>query len=154
MHALDSAWAAYLQLQNAVARRPSVDDYSYGLETALNRLIELQSNVANLPFDAKAEAARAIASGRRASNRRRHLAAEAALQIQDDLRLSINAVAEDSLDSRQRLRRIFSQTEQTERAILYATGMGYDGAAIAAHLKIKPATFRKQLARLRDRIAA
>jgi hypothetical protein len=28
------------------------------------------------------------------------------------------------LDSRQRLRRIFSQTEQTERAILYATGMG------------------------------
>ncbi|MGH9765571.1 MAG: hypothetical protein ACREDR_28480 [Blastocatellia bacterium] len=154
MQTLDPAWAAYLGLQNIIARRPIVDDYSYGLETGLNRFIELQSNLTNLPFDATAEASRAVASGRRTSNRRRHLDAKAKHQFGDDLRVSIDASAEDTLDARQRLRRIFFQTGKTERVILYATAIGHDGAVIAAFLKLKPATFRKRLDRLRKRLAA
>ncbi len=154
MHALDPAWAAYLRLQNIIARRPIIDDYSYGFEMGLNHLIELQSNVTNLRFDANAEVSCAIASGRRASNRRRHLAAKIENQIKDNLRLSIDAPAEEALDAGQRLSRIFSQTGKTETAILYATAIGHDSSAIAAHLKMKPATLRKRLDRLRDRLVA
>jgi len=154
MHARDPVWAAYLRVQKIIARRPSIDDYSYGLEMGLNHLIELQSNVTNLPFDANAEASRAIASGRRTSNRRRHLDAKIELQIKDNLRLSIDATAEEAFDARQRLSRIFSQSGKTETVILYTTAIGHDSAAIAAHLKMKPATLRKRLDRLRDRVAA
>lgn len=154
MHALDPVWAAYLGVQNIIARRLSIDDYSNGLEMGLNHLIELQSSVTNLPFDANAEASRAIASGRRGSNRHRHLGARIELEAKDDLRLSIDATAEDELDARQRLGRIFSRTGKTETVILYATGIGHDSAAIAAHLKLKPATLRKRLDRLRENLAA
>ena len=110
MQALDQAWVAYLRLQNSIVRRPSVDDYTNGLETALNRLIELQSDAKNSSFDACAEALTATATGRRTSNRHRHFGSEMELQAKDDFRTSIDGIAEDAIDARQKLHRIFSQS--------------------------------------------
>jgi hypothetical protein len=153
MDTLDPAWAAYLRLQNAISRHPKIDDYSYGLEAGLDRLIELQSDEAKSPFDIETETSRAVATGRRAANRRRHLNAQANHQTEDELRLSIDTPAETALDARQQLRRVF-QVGKIECLILYAAGVGHDSATIASHLKVKPAALRQRLARLRERIAA
>lgn len=154
MNALSPAWAAYLRLQKIADRHSIIDDYSYGLEAGLNRLLDLKSDPANSPPDVDDEVRRAVASGRRAWRRHPQLALEIEDDGRDDAQLSVPATAEDALDARQRLRGIFLQTGRADRFILIATGFGHESAAIAAHLNIKPAALRKRLDRLRDRLAA
>jgi hypothetical protein len=154
MDALSPAWAAYLRLQTISARHSVVDDYSYGLEAGLNRLLDLQSDPANSPLDVDDEVRRAVSSGRRAWRRHPQLALETEDDSSDDAQPSVPATAEDALDARQRLRRIFSLKDKSDRFILVATGFGHEGAALAARLNIKPAALRKRLDRLRDRLAA
>jgi DNA-binding NarL/FixJ family response regulator len=138
---LPDHWRAYARLQEKLARRPQIDDYTWGLEAGLNRLLTEE-----LP--APEEVDRAVRSESRKERyqeqlRRVHLAVEESAGKPDD-----------AVDARRRLRVVRKLVTPVEWSLLRAVGEGYEYKEIAAVKKTAAGTLRAHVFRLRRTLLA
>jgi hypothetical protein len=138
---LPEHWRAYARLQEKLDRRQQVDDYAWGLEDGLNRLLEEESrNIGEID--------RAVRSG---SRRERY---------QQRLRRIYLAVEEpvgnpvDTVDARRRLRLVKKAVTPEDWSLLNARGEGYDYEEIATSKKMSAGTLRARVHRLRRTLVA
>jgi hypothetical protein len=137
---LPDQWSAYARLQEKLADRSEVDDYSWGLEAGLNRLL-----TADLPGVQGLERAAQSESRKEryhARLRRIHLNVESSAEG-----------PENALDDRRRLHLVKNLLAPDEWWFLLSIGEGYDYNEIAAALKTTSGALRVRLLRLRSALA-
>jgi len=137
---LPDQWGAYGRLQEKLARRQQVDDYTWGLEAGLNRVLTKE-----LPVE---EVDRAVRSGSRRERyqeqlRRVHLALEESA-----------GNPHDAVDARLRFRIVRKLVTLEEWSLLSAIGEGYEYKEIAAVKRTAAGTLRARVLRLRRSVLA
>ena len=148
MTIIDYAWLRYADLQQRSREAEEVDDYSWGMEAALNYLLRV-TETGTIPFsqpDIDAAVNRAIASGARL-RRSRSLALRKWLVPPDSL--STDSAAEASIE----LDRIGREVKEADGEILLDAGFGYTDREIAGRHTSTPGAIRVRLSRLRVKLA-
>jgi len=134
-------WCVYARLQSQLTTRSQIDDYAWGLEAGLNRLLSEKSSTED-------DVERAIHSE---SRRQRYRTALRRLYSSS----SNHACSpENAADARQRLRLIKGRVTAEEWTILRAVGTGLKHNEIAAEQRKAPGAIRVQLLRLRRSLRA
>ena len=141
MSEIPDSWSAYARLQEKLADRNHVDDYTWGLEAGLNRLLTDD-------FPVVRDVERAIQSESRKERyryqlRRIHLNAEASAEG-----------PENALDARRRLRFMETRVTVEDWALLRAVGDGHHFKQIAIVKKLAPGALRARIFRLRRTLLA
>jgi hypothetical protein len=141
MSEIPDPWSAYARLQEKLANRNQVDDYTWGLEAGLTRL--LTEN-----FPAVRDVERAVESESRKERYRAQLR-----------RIYLNVEAfsegpENALDARRRLRLIETRVAAEDWALLRAVGDGNHFKEIAIVKKLAPGALRARVFRLRRTLLA
>jgi hypothetical protein len=145
----DHAWLRYADLQQRSGKVQQFNDYTWGIESALNYLLSviqsgtIPSNLADLD----ASLNRAIASGARL-HRSRSLALKTWVLPPDSV--STGAAAE----ARMALVRIGCAVKEADQTILIDAGLGYTDREIANRHASTPGAIRVRLSRLRRKLAA
>lgn len=148
MTIIDYAWLRYADLQQRSRKAEELNDYSWGIEAALNYLLRVLET-GTVPFnqsDLDAALSRAIASGARL-RRSRSLAQRTWLVPPDSL--STNSAAEASIE----LDRIGRDVKEADGEILLDAGFGYTDREIASRHASTPGAIRVRLSRLRVKLA-
>src|SRR4051812_29566488 len=108
-HRFRPAWGAYEHIQGFLSRSQTVDDKSFGLEAALNHLLE--------PRGADGDAARAVAS---AARRERHRTRARRMRLSYQPQPSVL----DRIDALLALRRIRDSVSKEDWTLLLGVGIG------------------------------
>lgn len=145
MNDLDPSWCLYARLQIQSRRRSRTDATGWGIEAALDHLLDLRAN--DNSSDHEREAIRAVERGKA---RERHQTRLRAYYC--DPRL-VNDPTQ-MLDDRARFREALAGVDRTARVILLATGFGHSSATISSCLSVEPAAVRKRINRLRAKLAS
>jgi hypothetical protein len=148
MTIIDYAWLRYADLQARSRKAEELNDYSWGIEAALNYLLCV-IETGTIPFnqsDLDAALSRAIASGARL--RRSHSLARRTWLAPPDT-LSTNSAAEASIE----LDRIGRDVKEADEEILLDAGFGYTDREIASRHASTPGAIRARLSRLRVKLA-
>ena len=142
---LDASWDAYARLQKQSFGRKRMDAHSWGIEAGLDHLLSLIES--DTPCNPDEEAERAVDRGR-ARERHRWRLQTRLLSVPEEID------PQPMLDDRARLREALSivGSGDRDRDLLIATGLGHDSADIANDMKIKPASLRKRVERMRIRL--
>lgn len=136
------SWDAYARLQAELARRPRVDDYSWGLEGGLDRLLLSASDQPN-----EEEVDRAV----RSENRRtRHRARLRRVYLVRDLGVFDPTGA---LTARHDLQAVEAQVEDDDWTLLREIGEGRAYGEIAADWGVSEGQLRVRVLRLRRELA-
>jgi hypothetical protein len=144
MTTIDYAWLRYADLQQRSTKAEELNDYSWGIEAALNyllRIIETRTTPSS-QLDLDAAISRAIASGARL-RRSRSLALRKWLVPPESL--STNSAAEASIG----LDKIWRGVKDADGEILLDAGYGYTDREIASRHTSTPGAIRVRLSRLR-----
>jgi DNA-binding NarL/FixJ family response regulator len=138
---LPEKWQVYLRLQERLASRPEVDDYSWGLEASLNRVLaeELLS------------AEDSDRSVRSESRKQRH---QAQLRRKYAATQELSSHPDHVLEARLSLRLLKSLITPEEFSLLRAVGEGYDYGEIASANKVAAGTLRARVLRVRRKHVA
>jgi hypothetical protein len=147
MTIIDYAWLRYGALQQRSTRADELNDYSWGIEAALNYLlhvIETGTTPSN-QLDLDAAIGRAIASGARL-RRSRSLALRTWLVQPESL--STNSAAEAVVE----LDKIGHDLKDADADILLDAGLGYTDREIACRHTSTPGAVRVRLSRLRHNL--
>jgi DNA-directed RNA polymerase specialized sigma24 family protein len=145
----DYAWLRYAELQQRTRKAQNFNDYAWGIESALNFLLNAveTGTLPTNPADLDAALNRAIASGARLYRSR-----SAALKkwvLPSDL-ISTHTAAEANIE----LARIEGSVKETDGKILLDAGLGYTDREIADRHSSTPGAIRARLSRLRGKLAA
>ena len=148
MSSLDPAWLRYADLQERSRKTPHLNDYTWGIEAALNYLLKAIENgtVPSDPAVLDAALDRVIAS--RARLRRSH-SLSCRKWMQPNESASIDASAEANVE----LARIERTVKPTDKEILFDAGAGYTDREIAGRNSSTPGAIRVRLSRLRLKLA-
>jgi DNA-binding NarL/FixJ family response regulator len=138
-------WSPYARLQTQLACNPGgsdeqtwrIDDRTWGIEAALNRLLAEEPPVEEELYRAVRSASRKERYRKRL--RRIHLPAEE----------PAGTSVEDAFDARERLRHAAGHVTPEDSALLRAVGEGYEYKEIAASTKVAAGTLRARVLRLR-----
>jgi len=141
MSDLPDQWREYARLQEKLAKRQQVDDYTWGLEAGLNRSISK-----DLP--AAEEVVRAVKSASRKERYQEQLR-HIHLADQESAKSPVDVV-----EARRRLRVITNLVTPEEFALLRAVGEGYAYKEFAAIQKTAPSALRTRVLRLRRNLLA
>ena len=139
MAELPHPWDAYASYQNKLSKRSSVDDFTWGLENGLDKILACPS-LADAPREKALR--RVIASGARRSRYRKALIAQSADEV---LTPSCEAGVEARSDI-QHLQRVMCISDFR---VLVAVGMGENQALIAEGEGVAAPALRARLARAR-----
>lgn len=147
MKIIDYAWLRYADLQQRSTKAEELNDYSWGIEAALNCLVRVieTGTIPLSQLDLDAAISRAIASGARL-RRSRSLALRKWLGPPESL--STNSAAEASIE----LDRIGHDVKDTDGEILLDAGFGYTDREIASRHTSTPGAVRVRLSRLRVKL--
>lgn len=144
MPELPHEWSTYTRLQAQLARSHGsheriwrIDDRTWGIEAALNRLLAEQPS-------AEEGIDRAIRSASRKERHRKRLR-----RIYLPAEELSGASVEEAFDARERLRRVAGRVTPEDSALLRAVGEGYEYKEIAASTKVAAGTLRARVLRLR-----
>jgi DNA-directed RNA polymerase specialized sigma24 family protein len=145
----DYAWLRYAELQQRSRKAQDFNDYGWGIESALNFLLNAieTGTVPSNPADLGAALGRAIASGARLCRSR-----SATLKkwvLSSDL-ISTHNAAEANVE----LARIKSALKEADAEILMDVGLGYTDREIADRHSSTPGAVRVRLSRLRLKLSA
>jgi len=145
----DYAWLRYAELQQRSKKAQDFNDYTWGLESALNFLLNAieTGTVPSNPADLDAALGRAIASGARLCRSR--LATLKKWVLPSDL-ISTHTAAEANVE----LARIESALKEADAEILMDVGLGYTDREIADRHSSTPCAVRVRLSRLRLKLSA
>lgn len=145
----DYAWLRYTDLQERSEKAHYLNDYAWGIESALNYLLNAieTGTVPSNPAVIDAALNRAIASGARL-RRSRSLALKKWVLPAESM--STNGAAEARIE----LARIGSAVSEADEKILLDTGLGYTDREIANRQASTPGAIRVRLSRLRHKLAA
>jgi DNA-binding NarL/FixJ family response regulator len=138
---LPEQWGAYARLQERLARRQQVDDYTWGLETGLNRLLD-----ADLITPEYID--RAVQSESRKERYQKQLR-RAYLVVEESAESSA-----DAMDARRCLHQVRKSVTAEDWSLLSAIGEGYEYKEIAAVKRTAAGTLRARVLRLRRSILA
>jgi DNA-directed RNA polymerase specialized sigma24 family protein len=143
----DYAWLRYADLQQRSRNTHYSNDYSWGIEAALDYLVEVTAT-GNVPSASVLDAAinRAISSGARL---RRSRSAALKKWLRPAESLSTSAAAEATV----MLAKIRSIVSRADHRILLATAFGYTDREIAGRHASTPGAVRARIFRLRNRLA-
>ncbi|SRR6266481_4452682 len=136
-------WSAYLRLQTKLARRRQIDDYSWGLEAGLSRIL-----TGAIPSGEDVD--RAVRSESRKERYRIQLR-HAYLKTKD---LTVKPIPENALDARRHLRRIRARVTAEEWALLRAVGEGFEYKELAVASNAATGALRIRVLRLRRRLVS
>jgi len=141
------AWLRYADLQKRSRNISKIDDYAWGIERALDYLLNLlNSGTVPRPEEIESALSRTIASGARL-----HRSRSAALRTVMDSPLPVSAGA--LAEARLELTRIGSSVKEHDREILRDAGEGYTDTEIAVRHASTPGAIRVRLSRLRLKLA-
>jgi DNA-directed RNA polymerase specialized sigma24 family protein len=133
----ESRWGVYVRLQQKLARRRQVDDYTWGLEAGLNRMLDGSASPENVE--------RAVGSE---SRKERHRATLHRANTTDHDGI-VDADLSAAVDARDALGHIRRSVGSGDWILLRALGEGFDYKDIAGVLKVGPGTLRSRALRLR-----
>jgi DNA-binding NarL/FixJ family response regulator len=139
---LPDQWSAYARLQEKLARRQQIDDYTWGLEAGLNRVLDKKLAVEEVEVD------RAVRSESRKERYQEHLRRLHPL-IEESA-----GNPDDAVDARRRLRVVIKLAAPEEWSLLRAVAEGYEYKEIAAVKKTAAGTLRARVLRLRRTLVA
>ncbi len=142
---VEPSWRPYLRLQKQSRRHTRVDALAWGIESALDELLNTISS--KDPDNMTIEAEKAVARGKARERHRLRLR----LRYFDPREVDDPA---DRLNDRARLRETFDRISETDAKILLGIGFGHDSRTVADQVSIRPVTMRKRLDRLRMKLAA
>lgn len=139
---LDPPWADYLQIQGRICQRGRMDAIGWGLEAGLDHILAQQQDQGQQSFGT---ANAAIERGKSRERYRAHLR---------DWYFDSRKVNEPTaqLHDRIYLADLLTKITAKDRAILLATGFGYDSAAVASIFSTTPSAVRQRIVRLRSRL--
>jgi hypothetical protein len=145
----DFAWQRYADLQERSRKVTHLGDYAWGIERALNYLLNAikTGTVPPNPLDLDAALNRAIASGARL-HRSRSLALKKSMTPPESV--SIGAAALASIE----LTKIARAFKTADNGILIDAGFGYTDREIAERHASTPGAVRVRLHRLRLKLTA
>ena len=146
----DYAWLRYAELQQRSRKTQDfINDYSWGLESALNFLLNAieTGTVPSNPADLDAALNRAIASGARLCRSR---SATLKKWVLPSELTSTHTAAEANIE----LARIEGAVKETDAKILLDAGLGYSDREIADRHASTPGAVRTRLSRLRLKLSA
>ena len=138
---LPDHWRIYMRLQEKLERTYKIDDYAWGLEQGLNRLL-----AEKLPTLEEVE--RTVKSASRKERYRQQLS-RIFLTEEEPARNFVDAV-----DARRRLRLVKKAVTPGDWSLLTARGEGYDYEEIAAVRKMGAGTLRARVLRIRRTFVA
>jgi DNA-directed RNA polymerase specialized sigma24 family protein len=143
MSSIDYAWLRYADLQQRSRRAYFFSDVAWGIESALNYLLNaIETGTApSNPEDLDAILNRAIASGARLC-RSRSLALKIWLPAESN---STTSPAEANIE----LARVECSVKEADKQILLDAGFGYSDREIATRHTSTPGAIRVRLSRLR-----
>lgn len=143
----DYAWLRYADLQERSRNTHYSNDYSWGIEAALDYLVEV-TETGNVPPAPVLDAAinRAISSGARL---RRSRSASLRKWLRPAESLSTSAAAEATV----MLSKIRSVVSRADHKILLAAAFGYSDREIAGRNASTPGAIRARIYRLRNKLA-
>jgi DNA-directed RNA polymerase specialized sigma24 family protein len=145
----DYAWLRYAELQQRSRKGQDLNDYTWGIESGLNFLLNAveTGNIPPNPADLDAALNRAIASGARLFRSRSATLKKWVLPSEF---VSSHTAAEANIE----LARIEDAIKEAERKILLDAGLGYTDREIADRHASTPGAVRVRLSRLRVKLAA
>lgn len=133
----DEGWGAYARLQNELDQRQDVDDHAWGLENALNLLLD--------PIGIAVDPDRAVRSGARKARHRARLLRIEFHQLLDRSDAELAA----SLDRRDALDVIRGQVSELDWRFVRMRAAGHSYAAVARAIGVSSGALRVRFARLR-----
>jgi DNA-directed RNA polymerase specialized sigma24 family protein len=144
----DYAWLRYAELQQRSRKSQNFNDYTWGIESALNFLLNAvdTGTVPSNPADLDAALNRAIASGARLCRSR---SATLKKWVLPSELISTHAAAEANIE----LARIEGAFKEADGEILMDAGLGYTDREIADRHSSTPGAVRVRLSRLRLKLA-
>lgn len=142
---LPHPWSAYARLQAELSRGDLIDDQSWGMEAALNRILDSIQH--NQPLQAE-QIVRTAAS---ASKRERY---RARLRLVHLASSDPPYHPEGALAARQELRVVYSNVSKREWTILREVAFGRDYAEVVSIMGGTQGGLRVRVLRLRQRLAA
>ncbi len=142
----DYAWLRYADLQERSRNTHHSNDYSWGIEAALDYLVEVTAT-GNVPPATVLDAAinRAISSGARL---RRSRSAALKKWLRPAESLSTSGAAEANV----MLAKIRSIVSRADHRILLASAIGYTDREIAGRNALTPGALRARICRLRNKL--
>jgi DNA-directed RNA polymerase specialized sigma24 family protein len=145
----DYAWLRYADLQQRSIKDQDFNDYTWGLESALNFLLNAIETgaVPSNPADLDAAINRVIASGARLCRSRSATLKKWVLPAE---LISTHTAAEANIE----LARIEGAVKQSDGQILLDAGLGYTDREIAQRHSSTPGAVRARLSRLRLKLSA
>jgi DNA-directed RNA polymerase specialized sigma24 family protein len=145
----DYAWLRYAELQQRSRKAQNFNDYTWGLESALNFLLNAveTDTVPSNPADLDAALNRAIASSARLCRSR---SATLKKWVLPSELISTHTAAEANIE----LARIEGAVKETDGKILLDAGLGYTDREIADRHASTPGAVRARLSRLRLKLSA
>lgn len=146
----DYAWLRYAELQQRSRKAQDfINDYAWGLESALNFLLNAiaTGTVPSNPADLDAALNRTIASGARLCRSR---SATLKKWVLPSELISTDAAGEANIE----LARIEGAVKETDAKILLDAGLGYTDREIADRHTSTPGAVRARLSRLRLKLSA
>jgi hypothetical protein len=146
MSNIDEAWLRYAELQQRSSNTPYLNDFTWGIECALDYLLHaIQTDT--VPLDLDEAIKRTIASG---SRRQRSRSLTLKTWMAPPESNSTSALAEARLG----LERIRTTVKDADRRVLFDAGFGYTDREIADRHGSTPGAIRVRLSRLRLKLAA
>jgi DNA-directed RNA polymerase specialized sigma24 family protein len=144
----DYAWLRYADLQQRSEKLQRVNGYAWGIESALNHLLNAieTSSIPSNPADLDAALSRAIASGARL---RRSRSAALKKWVLPPESMSTAAAAEANIE----LARIRGTIKKADEGIVLDASYGYTDREIANRHASTPGAIRVRLSRLRVKLA-
>jgi DNA-directed RNA polymerase specialized sigma24 family protein len=145
----DYAWLRYADLQQRSRKAQDYNDYAWGIESALNYLLNVIENdtTPSNPADLDAAVNRAIASGAR---RERSRALALKKWVLPSEPMPTNTAAEAKIE----LEKISCTVKEADEQILFDAGLGYTDREIASRHASTPGAIRVRLSRLRLKLGA
>jgi DNA-directed RNA polymerase specialized sigma24 family protein len=145
----DYAWLRYAELQQRSRKAQNFNGYTWGLESALNFLLNAveTDTIPSNPADLDAALNRVIASGARLCRSR---SATLKKWVLPSELTSTHTAAEANIE----LARIEGAVKETDGKILLDAGLGYTDREIADRYASTPGAVRARLSRLRLKLSA
>jgi DNA-directed RNA polymerase specialized sigma24 family protein len=145
----DYAWLRYAELQQRSRKAQDFNDYTWGLESALNFLLNAieAGTLPSNPADLDAAINRAVASGSRLCRSR---SATLKKWVLPSELISTRTAAEANIE----LARIEGTVKEMDGKILLDAGLGYTDREIADRHASTPGAVRARLSRLRLKLSA
>ena len=140
---LPHPWDGYARIQEKLARRSRIDDYSWGLEAGLNGCV----------FTEEIQAIETVERAVRSESRKERHRQRLRQTHQRDLAPIQSSPLDDAVDARRGLARIQAHVTPEAWVVLRALGQGCDYGEIGDIVNASPGALRARVLRIRRSLA-